>query len=81
MLRPFLLSLVPLVLVGGGLGAAEPTADVSTWRWSVNAILEAQRASPTNAGDVRAETCDQRYRHQRYSPAGLPEVSTEAGSR
>jgi len=77
--RPFLLSLVLLVLGGGGLGAAQPAPDVSTWRWNVNAILDAQRASPANVGDVPAETFGQR--HERYSPSGLPEVPAEARPR
>lgn len=79
MLRPFLLSLVLTGLSAGGVGADPPAPDVSTWRWTVSVILEAQRASTPNVGSVAAESFGQRY--ERYSVLGLPEVPLEAGAR
>ena len=77
MLRPFVLSLVALVLVGGGVGVAQPTPDVSTWRWNVSVILAAQRTSTPIVGTASVESFGQRY--ERYSVTGLPEVSAEPG--
>jgi len=77
MLRPFVLSLVALVLVGGGVGVAQPTPDVSTWRWNVSVILAAQRTSTPIVGVAPAESFAQRY--ERYSVTGLPEVAAEPG--
>lgn len=80
MFRPFLLSLVLAGLGAGSAGSAGDAApDVSTWRWSVSMILEAQRASAPSVGSVTAESFGQRY--ERYSALGLPEVPLEAGSR
>jgi len=79
MLRPFVLSLVALVLVGGAVGVAQPTPDVSTWRWNVSVILAAQRTSTPIVGAVSAESFGQRY--ERYSVSGLPEAPAEAGHR
>ncbi|MGD0640838.1 MAG: hypothetical protein ABSC22_08830 [Roseiarcus sp.] len=79
MLRPFLLSLVLAGFGVGGLGADQAASDVSTWRWSVSTILDAQRASSIGVGAVPAKTFGQRY--QRYSPSGLPEVPGEARPR
>jgi hypothetical protein len=74
MLRPFLLSLVLL-----GLGADQPAPDISTWRWYVSVILDAQRASAATVGALPAASFGQRY--ERYSVLGLPEVPAEAGRR
>jgi hypothetical protein len=66
-------------LGASGLGADQPASDVSTWRWSVSTILDAQRVSASAEGVVPAKSFGQRY--ERYSPSGLPEVSTEANPR
>ena len=60
------------------VGADQPAPDVSTWRWSVSVILDAQRASANTVGAVPAESFGQRY--ERYSVLGLPEVPA-AGRR
>jgi hypothetical protein len=76
MFKPFLLSLALSGLGMAGMGAqsAEQTPSaVSTWRWNVNAILEAQRL-PHGVGAMPAQTFAQHYR--RYSALGLPEAST-----
>jgi hypothetical protein len=77
MLRLFLLSLVAL---GASAASADqepqPTnistqADISTWRWHVNTILDAQRNQATPLPPVSlADSFDQRY--QRYEGAGQP---------
>ncbi len=81
MLKPFL-----LFLVLSGLGATvvdaggdQPTPDISTWRWNVSVILDAQRASDPAAGIASAATFGQRY--ERYSILGLPEAPAEGGPR
>ncbi len=79
MLRPFLLSLVLSGLGAGSVGADPQASDVSTWRWSVSTILEAQRASAPSVGSVTAESFGQRY--ERYSVLGLPEVPAATGGR
>ena len=83
MLRPFLLSLVLTGRRRERLGADQPTSDVSTWRWSVSTILDAQRASASSPavtdGAQVADTFGQRY--QRYSRAGLPEGSLRGAGR
>ncbi len=79
MLRPFLLSLVLTGLGASSLGADQATSDVSTWRWSVSTILDAQHASTSGVGAAPADAFGQRYR--RYSPSGLPEFPAEARPR
>ncbi len=79
MLRPFLLSLVLSGLGAVGAGADGAAPEMSTWRWSVSAILDAQRASAPSVGAVNTETFGQRY--ERYSALGLPEGPVEAGRR
>ncbi len=78
MLRPFLLSLILSTLGAASVGADQPAPDVSTWRWSVSVVLDAQRASANTVGAVPAESFGQRY--ERYSVLGLPEVPA-AGRR
>jgi hypothetical protein len=79
MSRPFVLSLVALILVGGGVAVAQPTPDVSTWRWNVSVILAAQHTSAPIVGAAPAESFRQRF--NRYSVSGLPEVPAAAGPR
>lgn len=79
MLRPFLLSLVLLALGAAGVGADQAAPDMSTWRWSVSVILDAQRASAATVGALPAESFGQRY--ERYSVLGLPEAPAETGRR
>jgi hypothetical protein len=77
MLQPFALSLVALVLVGGGVGVAQPTPDVSTWRWHVSVILTAQRTSTPTVDAASAESFAQRYGI--YSVTAVPEVPVGVG--
>jgi len=68
MVRPFLLS---LIIVGAGassVGDVNSSPDVSTWRWQVSSILDAQRdsslATPAVAGYAQ--------HYERYEGQGQP---------
>jgi hypothetical protein len=81
MYKPLLLSLALSGVGIAGVGADnEKTApsDVSTWRWQVSTILEAQRAS-RGVGATPAETFAQSY--ERYSVLGRPEATSEDSRR
>ncbi|MBV8474723.1 MAG: hypothetical protein JO107_15485 [Hyphomicrobiales bacterium] len=68
MYKPFLLSLAALSGVGvsnAPAGPADKTTsyDISTWRWQVSTILDAQHAS-RKVGATPTDTVTQR--HQRF---------------
>ncbi len=71
MLKTFIGSLAVVTLSAASLGADERTADVSTWRWHVNSIIDSQRARETPAALDRV-AFQQDY--ERYSATGLPEA-------
>jgi hypothetical protein len=84
MLRPFLVSVVLSGVSASGVGADNPRIDqraseVSTWRWNVSMILDAQRAADPSPGAADAKSFAQRY--ERYSVLGLPEAPAEANQR
>jgi hypothetical protein len=75
MLRPFLLA---VIIVGAGassVGEVNQPSDVSTWRWQVSTILDAQR-DEGGAGVVApaVENYDQHY--DRYEGQGQPAAGT-----
>ena len=64
----------PLALLGLGatqLGAEEPRANPSTWRWTVASILASQR--PDDPAPVVIGAADYHPLYERYAPNGLPE--------
>ena len=77
MLRPFLLA---VIIVGAGassVGEVNQPSDVSTWRWQVSTILDAQRGAD-GAGVVSPaiENYDQQY--ERYEGQGQPAAAPVA---
>lgn len=82
MYRLLLLSLALTGVGAVGVGAdntGQPSpSDISTWRWQINTILDAQRTS-RGVGATPAETFAQRY--QRYSALGRPEAPREDTGR
>ena len=78
MYRPFVLSLALSAVGATGVAADSAgqttSSDVSTWRWHVSAILDAQRA-PEGVGATQADAFAQRY--QRYSVLGRLEAPQE----
>ncbi|THD46668.1 MAG: hypothetical protein E7774_05825 [Bradyrhizobium sp.] len=71
MLRLFLLSLVALGASAASADQEPQPTDISTWRWHVSTILDAQRdqAKPSQPVSI-ADSFDQRY--QRYEGDGQP---------
>jgi len=78
--------LLALMAVGSGasygatvssVGRELERADPSVWRWSVSAILDAQKQDPSSAkasAAVGALAPGVFQRHERYSPLGLPDA-------
>lgn len=70
MLRPFLLSLIVVGAGASSVGQGNPATDVSTWRWEVSSILDAQRGDGAIVSPAVAGSYDQLY--QRYEGQGQP---------
>jgi hypothetical protein len=72
MLKRAALALCLTLPVTPGVSADPDVIDVSTWRWSVSAILNAQQDAeinpPAKIAVLRARSFGQQY--ERYSPTG-----------
>jgi hypothetical protein len=70
-----LASLVLIVLVAStSVAADDAVSDPSTWRWTVAAALDQQRASD-EAGQARLAAVKFRQNYERYSAVGVLETS------
>jgi hypothetical protein len=56
----------------GAVSGDEQAPDIATWRWHVNAILQAQRTGPP--GGLEIGVYDFRQKYERYGPNGMPEA-------
>lgn len=74
--KPLVMAIVILGLGAGRVGADEPSLNPTTWRYTISAILDAQRAGavvPQSVGAVSGADFGQRY--ERYSATGQPEAT------
>jgi hypothetical protein len=72
--RLLLLSLVLLGLSAVGASADSLKPDVSTWRWKVSAVLDAQRANDSARTTEAVVTDDFDQRYERYTTFGQPDA-------
>lgn len=78
MRRPFYLYSLIIVGVGVTTGAADGVAaDQSTWRWTIDSALHAQRVDETAGSHLGSLLTAAGYnpRYERYSISGQPEAT------
>ena len=78
MRRPFYLYSLAVVGVGVASGAADGVAaDQSTWRWTIDAALDAQRVDETAGSRLGSLLAAANYNphYERYTVTGQPEAA------
>lgn len=75
MLRRLLLPLVAIGLGASSLSIDQNASATATWRWSVNTILDAQRASASAQNAVPMKPFG--LHDRRYAPTGTTEFPAD----